>query len=374
MRLNELRFQPEQTRTYLGSPSIVRLPDGALVASHDYFGPGCPSNHQNEESLTSVYRSEDDGETWNSITHIMNCYWSSLFVHHGDLYIFGTSQQYGSIVIRRSTDGGFRWTHPADGKSGLLFEGGPYREPPNYHCAPMPVLRSGGRLYRAFEDCTPNTWGKGFKSLVISAPEDADLLDASSWTKSNHLAFDPDWLPREWGELENPGWLEGNAVEGPDGSILNVLRFNSLPLVDKGAIVKVSRDGTSVSFDPGTGYIDIPGGLTKFSIRKDPSSGKYLALANESTVPEKGKQRNVLSLIVSDDLRIWRIALRLLRDDTGLESDASIQLTGFQYVDWQFDGEDIIYLVRTAYRGAHNYHDSNRITFHRLRGYSSAIQ
>ena len=25
-------------------------------------------------------------------------------------------------------------------------------------------------------------------------------------------------------------------------------------------------------------------------------------------------------------------------------------LTGFHYVDWQFDGEDIIYAVRTAYR------------------------
>ena len=41
-------------------------------------------------------------------------------------------------------------------------------------------------------------------------------------------------------------------------------------------------------------------------------------------------------------------------------------MTGFQYVDWQFDGDDIIYLVRTAYRGAIRYHDSNRIIFRKL--------
>jgi hypothetical protein len=44
-------------------------------------------------------------------------------------------------------------------------------------------------------------------------------------------------------------------------------------------------------------------------------------------------------------------------------------LTGFQYVDWHFDGPDIIYLVRTAWRGAANFHDANRITFHVLEGF-----
>ena len=53
----------------------------------------------------------------------MNCYWSGLFAHGSAVYILGTSQQYGSIVIRRSEDGGFTWTHPADASSGLLFKG-----------------------------------------------------------------------------------------------------------------------------------------------------------------------------------------------------------------------------------------------------------
>jgi hypothetical protein len=38
-------------------------------------------------------------------------------------------------------------------------------------------------------------------------------------------------------------------------------------------------------------------------------------------------------------------------------------------VDWQFDGEDgatLLYAIRTAYRGAVSYHNSNRITFKTL--------
>ena len=31
--------------------------------------------------------------------------------------------------------------------------------------------------------------------------------------------------------------------------------------------------------------------------------------------------------------------------------------------------DDIIYVLRTAYGGAHNFHDSNRITFHRVRDF-----
>ena len=158
MQLTELRYQNPATKTYLGSPSLVRLPDGAILATHDYFGPGSPHNHENEEHLTSVYRSEDDGVSWQNITHIANAYWSTLLLHDGAVYLLGCSQQYGSIVIRRSDDGGYTWTHPADSASGLLFKGGSYYNPPNYHCGPLPMLYKDGRIYRTFEDCTPCVW------------------------------------------------------------------------------------------------------------------------------------------------------------------------------------------------------------------------
>lgn len=368
MYWHEVKYQPELTRTFLGSPSIVRLPDGALLATHDYFGPGCPRNHEGEESLTSVYRSEDDGETWVNVTHIMNCYWSTLFLHGDSVYILGTSQQYGSIYIRRSDDGGYTWTHPADEKSGILFRGGYYHDPPNYHCAPVPVVLHNGRIYKAFEDCSPCVWGRGFQALVVSAPADSDLLDAANWTMSNKLPFDPAWIPTEWGELQNPGWLEGNVVVTPEGGLYNILRFNSNPLINKAAIVKIHDEGQRISFDSAD-FIDFPGGITKFSIRRDPVTGLYLSLVNDHNDPNWPRQRNILALAASENLRDWRLLKTLMRDESGLSYEDSIRLTGFQYVDWQFDGDDIIYLVRTAYRGAVRYHDSNRIVYRVLKNY-----
>lgn len=373
MLWHEIKFQPERTRTFLGSPSILRLPDGALLATHDYFGPGCPRTVEGEEGLTSVYRSEDDGATWVNITHIMNCYWNALFWHQGAVYLIGTSQEYGHILIRRSEDGGFTWTHPKDESSGLLFRGGAYREPPNYHCAAMPILRHERRLYRAFEDCTPNNWGRGFQSGVISVAEDADLLNAANWRMSNMLAFDPAWVPAEWGALVNPGWLEGNCVIAPDGGMVNILRFHSAPLVDRAAVIRVHDEGQRITFDPASGFIDFPGGMTKFSIRHDPKTGKYLSFVNPNTDPRFAAQRNILAFAYSDDLWHWQIAKVVMRDDTGLTHEDSIRLTGFQYVDWQFDGDDLIYVVRTAYRGAIRYHDSNRIIYRVLKNYAALL-
>ena len=366
MNFVELRSQDPRTQTYLGSPSIVRLPSGDLLATHDYFGPGCPRNHEGEEHLTSVYLSQDDGAAWRNITHIANAYWSSLFLHRGDVYLLGCSQQYGSIVVRRSTDGGYTWTHPSDAHTGLITQGGFYHSPPNYHCAPTPVLAANGRLYKAFEDCDPCVWGSGFRSLVISAHEDGDLLEAASWQMSNKLAYDPGWIPGEWGTLENPGWLEGNVVETPHGGLCNVLRFNAVPLADKAAIVDIGDDGGLLAFDPATGFIDFPGGQSKFTIRRELVTGLYLTISNNNSYPQSPRQRNVLSLHKSEDLRHWVHVKTLLQDDSELTVEESIRTVGFQYVDWQFDGDNLLYLVRTAYDSAHNYHDSNRITFHTL--------
>ena len=50
-----------------------------------------------------------------------------------------------------------------------------------------------------------------------------------------------------------------------------------------------------------------------------------------------------------------------------------IRAHGFQYVDWLFDGEDIVAACRTAFHdgqgGARNNHDANFLTFHRFTGF-----
>jgi len=68
-------------------------------------------------------------------------------------------------------------------------------------------------------------------------------------------------------------------------------------------------------------------------------------------------------LIRSEDLRHWTVRAILLH-----HPDAAYH--GFQYADWRFDGEDLTAVVRTAYDdgegGAHNQHDANYLTFHRI--------
>jgi hypothetical protein len=68
--------------------------------------------------------------------------------------------------------------------------------------------------------------------------------------------------------------------------------------------------------------------------------------------------------MTSPDLRSWEIRCHLLH-----HPDRSRH--GFQYVDWLFDGADLIAVCRTAHDdgqgGAHNAHDANFLTFHRIR-------
>jgi len=113
--------------------------------------------------------------------------------------------------------------------------------------------------------------------------------------------------------------------------------------------------------------VDFPGGAKKFTIRFDPKSNKYWAVAsiipeNQGLTTRPGGVRNTLALTVSPDLRHWSGHAVLLRHP-------DVKQHGFQYVDWQFDGDDIIAVCRTAFDddtgGAHNNHDANFLTFHR---------
>jgi hypothetical protein len=82
--------------------------------------------------------------------------------------------------------------------------------------------------------------------------------------------------------------------------------------------------------------------------------------------------RNNLVLSSSSDLINWRICKTLLRDDTGFQPADSAHYTGFEYPDWEFDGEDLVVGVRTAYRGAVSAGSSNRMTALRVRNYAVA--
>lgn len=356
-----VNHSPASKGKYLGSPSICILPNGRYVVSHDYFGP---KTKEFETAITDIFVSDDKGQTWQKSASLRGQFWSSLFYHNGAIYIFGTCRHHGNIVIRKSTDCGVTWSNPYDAKNGLIVEG-------EYHTAPTPVLVHNGRIWKAFEYATHKVrkWGRRYSAMVISAPVNADLLDAKSWRCSNVLYSDPSWLGGEF-----RGWLEGNIVyDHKNKQLLNILRVGTNKGVgeEQCARVVVSPNGKSISFDVEKGFMKFPGGAKKFTIRYDERTGKYWTLVN-NTEPEKlviknDKTRNTLSLCSSEDLITWKTERTVIHHP-------DIYYHGVQYVDWQFEGNDIIAVVRTAWGdeegNAHNQHDSNFILFRRLERYA----
>lgn len=352
-----IAHSPQSSGIYIGSPGIAVLPDGTYLAKLDEFGP---ESTEKTNAITRVFQSTDKGKSWEQISRIERLFWANIFYHRGALYLMGTSasHRHGHCVIRKSTDGGRTWTEAKDENSGLLSPD------ISYHTAPMPMVIHNGRIWRAMEDEKGGEkWGSMFRAYMMSAPVDADLLRASNWTSSNALAHDPSYLGGKFG-----GWLEGNAVLDPQGNIVNILRV-SAPGPGKAAIIRISGDGRKATFDPERDFIDFPGGSKKFVIRPD-SNGVYWSLANY-VPPVHGNafgSRNTVALIKSKDLREWEVCTILLYHPQATTH-------GFQYLDWMFDGNDLIAVSRTAFDdgvgGAHRTHDANYLTFHRWKNFQS---
>jgi hypothetical protein len=353
----KIDYIPATSGRYIGSPSLAVLPDSTYVASHDFFGP---KSTEWQSAKIAVFHSKDRGASWQQISKLNDAFWSGLFVHKDKLYLMGTTKHHGAIVIRRSDDGGKSWTTPDSPVTGRLAEQG------MYHTAPMPVVVHNSRIWRAFEDAGGGTkWGARYQAMMLSAPVDADLLKRNSWTFSKPLPRNPAWLDGKFA-----GWLEGNAVVTPDGNIVNILRVEYNPTGAKAAIVQISPNGKTSIFDPDKGFIDFPGGAKKFTIRHDPQTNMYWTISNPMLPQHRdsrpGRIRNTVVLMASPDLRKWQIRTILLyHPDT--------KKHGFQYWDWLFEGSDIIAVSRTAFDddhgGAHNQHDANYLTFHRIKNY-----
>ena len=352
-----INYIPSDTQIYVGSPGIAVLPNRHYLAKHDEFGP---KSTENTIAVSPVFRSVDRGQTWTRVATVKGMYWASIFVHGGNAYLIGTSKNHGFAVISRSSDEGATWTVPKDKSSGLLLDDA------KYHCAPVPVVVHNGRIWRAMEDAMgPGGWGGHFRAFMMSAPVDSDLLKADNWVSSNHLGRDAQWLGGEF-----RGWLEGNAVVTPQGRIVDILRVDYRPAGEKAAIIEISDDGRQASFDPATGFIDFPGGAKKFTIRFDPVSKMYWTLSNpvlpKHRDPDPGRVRNAVALMRSADLRKWEIrGIVLYHPD--------VSKHGFQYLDWLFEGDDLIVASRTAFgegaSAAPRQHDANYLTFHRLKNF-----
>jgi len=337
-------------KAFLGSPSMEILSDGTYVFTHDDF-----------DKHTDVYQSPDRGRTWKKIGQFTRQRSGTLFAIRDALYqvgfampkLKGVSDR--CVAIRKSTDGGKTWTEPKDGQTGLILSD------TAYYADPVPVLFHAGRVWWQVDvvepKCKDGTGFPRFGMMVISAPIDSDLLNAASWTRSNAVP----WQPYQ----RYAGWLEGNVVASPSGSLHVLARVEDWKQPGGGgktvARLDLSPDGRTLSFDPKTGFIPFPGGAAKFCIRYDEFTCKYWALTNWVQPGQRGA-RTTLALVCSPDLVNWEVR-SIVYQHAGANDVA-----GFQYCDWRIVGDDIHFVCRLGWYGK-NFHDSNYMIFDTVKGF-----
>lgn len=315
---------------YVASPSIVRTQTGRLLVSIDIFAHGYSQN------LTQIFKSDDNGDTWEYLTDLMPCFWGSLFVIKNRVYMISCSKEYGDLLIGYSEDDGENWVEPT-----VLARGGSFENADGFHKSPCRVLFDKGHVYVPIEY---GRWIKSsgnFNSFIFMAPENADLTDKNVWRVTELLqAIDRD-NPNS--VTEEHAVIEGALFKGKDGKIKNLLRCWH----NEARMFEYSENDQTLKV---IGKSNFPFGHVKFQIIEHDEI--YYAFGN--TPPE----RNKFSLAKSIDGVKWEIVKNLID-----YSHLSEKEVGVQYPSVIVEGQNLYMVLRVANNGAHNHHDTNAIIF-----------
>jgi len=337
----------------------LRSDTGRLLVSMSAY-----NNHKNQ-NLSMIFKSDDEGETWQYLCELMPCFWGKMFYHKGRVYMLSITNEYGHAILGYSEDDGEHWSQPV-----ILFPGASnYSREPGMHTSPGRICRYKGRIWIGMEY---GNWGLRFHdSTVISVPEDCDLMKGENWSMSELLRFNTEWE----GANKDGGlnYIEGNVIAGPDGVLYNILRNNNndgklMGNLGKAVTLKIDTDNPEKKQEFITNF-DFNGGYTKFVIDQDKKTGVFYCIINRATDPSSYGQINIASLAISRDLRQWKIVKDLIN-----ASGEAPEEVGFQYILHIPLGDDLLYVSRTACNHAHTFHDSNCITFHREKNFRELLK
>ncbi len=299
---------------YITDPSLIILPNGDYIAT----ARGGPDKGGVQASL---WKSTDKGVTWQKLnkedTFVRH---PTLFHHDGALYLFGDRAN-GMGGIEKSTDGGVTW--PQDVSLNFRFR-----------TAPSHIIKAKGRVWIATE------YKRG--SSVFSAPLDADWMKAESWTLAKRT--DDIGVGNESDLIATRG---GYPVIMPKGG-------TSIRILNKDEVVA----------DKEVNKLDLPGNGSKYSAIYDAKSDKYWALTSWSPLPNA--IRTGIALYSSTDLKTFQFERQVFVGQ-------SSAFHGFNYPFMQIDGDDVVFVLRTAWENedgqAQRWHDGNMFTFHRVRDF-----
>jgi hypothetical protein len=353
-------------RVFTTSPSIAVLPDGDYLIAFNLFGPGL-APPASESGTTLLFRSGDKGATWTETpsSPLRDMKRGSLFVHDVAVFLLGYQSDSGPPRIMKSVDGGLTWTKPVE-----------LAPDPRGGTPLNPVLAQDA-------DGELRLWTAVGGRRLMSARAEGNLLDPENWSrvgKSADLGPLPDFPSGEW-EIMSEAQIVASPQQGV--VVLPKVQFKNTraPYFSRTILLRQEPGSPNKLQNAGPDeWVDLPGAEKKFAAAHDPVSGRFYVLSNPVLPAHFGHHepwnliRNTAALLSSEDLVHWDVVrLFLYSVNTGHEA--------FQYFNFDFDGDDLVVASRTAFdltgepgvrhrppRG----HDSNLITFHRIKNFRDA--
>ena len=317
---------------YVASPSIIRF-KGDIYVSMDVFRGG---DQRGAFNLTLLYRSKDDGKTWEYVTDIVPSFWGTLFIANEKLCILSADSEAGSLVVLCS-ENGKDWSDPT-----YLQYGSGSSAACGMHRSAVPYTVVDGKMYFGMEYGGHSA--KRFDTMVACLDLNKDVLDKASWTFSGKTRVEFDWC--EGSDRSVRFAIEANAVER-DNEVFVLSRY-----AYKKALMWKYDKNEPTKAPAFYKVVDFEAGHCKFYIQKS-EDGWYYALGNTGCYP-----RHVIRMYRSKDLENWE-TLKTLEDI----SDRSVEKDGVQYPSFFMENGKCYTVLRNALHGAHTFHDSNATVF-----------
>ncbi len=402
---------PKQSPLY--SPSILTLGPGQLLVSHtETYKKGL------EGVNTQVFQfSKDGGRTWRELSRIDKIGMQGRVFRAGkDGNILYYISPGSGLPIYRSKDGAKTW----EGPSFLTSKSDRWNQ------TAANVWYDKGNIYLAMDKPygKMDAWAVAERAPVLMrAKVTDDLLKPESWTFASEMNFadifpgirenkmDLDWYgmpfypqnyPGRQLISENPrrtwspmGWCETNVVQvvnpdhywfDPQGRTYHIFMRLHSGITNVAAMLKVveNDDGTMTTMfqEAPSGkkqlFLPFPGGQMRFHMLYDAKTKTYWLLGSQTTdsmcradrLPEDRfdlafQERNRMVLHFSKNLVDWVFAGVVAIGEGAKESR--------HYAAMDFDGNDLVIVSRSGDKDSHSAHETNLITFHRVKNFRDLI-
>ncbi|MDR0352319.1 MAG: glycoside hydrolase [Opitutaceae bacterium] len=397
---------PDPLNIPLYTPSILRLPDGRLVAASERGGTW--QKQGNHRARIAI--SDDGGISWKQQAGA-DIIQGRLFKAGNAVYYLGHLRD---LKIMRSDDNGATWSGEFALTSGQ-----------SWHQTAANVWHAKGNVYLVMERYTSHEikgWPVGeLAPVLMRAKEKDDLTKRESWTFASEITFANiisgyrENKPQLSGvgipffEQSYPvstmvtrhramapiGWLETNVVQivdpdhywfDPAGATFHLFMRAHTGGTGFASLAKVTenQDGsmtTSLVQAPSGQamlFLPFPGGQMRFHVVYDRRTKLYWLLGTQATdsmtradrlpvdrynIPNNERQR--LALHFSKNMVDWCFA--------GLVAVGPGNKGSRHYASMDIDGDDLVILARSGDRNAKSAHEGNLITFHRVRNFRALV-